>query len=166
MPRAYTEVERTNAFWSKVNRTEGCWEWDAGITTDGYGGLRWWAGGKGYTAKAHRVAFELEVGAIPDGMILDHICHNRKCVRPDHLRPVTNKQNLENQAGARIDSKTGFRGVVWSKKDKLFRAIVIHNYKAHYAGGYRTAEEANVAAKAMRNKLYTHNDADRLKGES
>lgn len=43
---------------------------------------------------AHRVAYELFVGPIPDGMTLDHKCRERACVNPDHLEPVTNRENI------------------------------------------------------------------------
>lgn len=81
-------------FWSKVEKTDGCWLWTAS-TSQGYG--RIWTptpdGGR-MLAQAHRVAYELLVGPIPDGLYLDHLCRNRLCVRPDHLEPVTNGENV------------------------------------------------------------------------
>ena len=43
---------------------------------------------------AHRVAYRLEVGPIPRGLVLDHLCRVRNCVRPDHLEPVTRGENV------------------------------------------------------------------------
>lgn len=77
-------------FWAKVERGEGCWEWVAGRTGRGYGAF--WIDGKQYLA--HRIAYELEVGPIPKGMTLDHLCRNRACVRPDHLEVVSRGENV------------------------------------------------------------------------
>jgi hypothetical protein len=46
------------------------------------------------TVKAHRFAYMLLVGAIPPGLTLDHLCGQPACVRPEHLEPVTNAENL------------------------------------------------------------------------
>lgn len=75
--------------WSKVKKTEGCWTWTASIGSGGYGQMR--LGTK--TVRAHRLAYELVVGPIPEGLVIDHLCRNRACVRPDHLEPVTAREN-------------------------------------------------------------------------
>lgn len=56
----------------------------------GYG--QFWANGK--NRRAHRVAFELLVGPIPEGQTLDHLCRVRACVNPAHLEPVPVRENL------------------------------------------------------------------------
>lgn len=66
-----------------------CWVWQRGLDKYGYGHV--WADGK--KQKAHRFYFERERGPIPNGLQLDHLCRTRACVNPDHLEPVTNKQN-------------------------------------------------------------------------
>lgn len=68
----------------------GCWEWEAGRTTGGYGKFHL----SGRTELAHRAVYQLVRGPIPDGLHLDHLCRNRACVRPDHLEPVTVRENL------------------------------------------------------------------------
>lgn len=75
--------------WAKVDKTGPCWVWTASLNSKGYGQINV----DGRPKLAHRVAFELERGAIPEGMQLDHLCRNRKCVNPAHLEPVTNKTN-------------------------------------------------------------------------
>jgi hypothetical protein len=75
-------------FWEKVEKTGGCWNWTAGLNAAGYGMFS-----DGKTRLAHRFAYEMVVGKIPDGLQLDHLCRNRSCVRPDHLEPVTNREN-------------------------------------------------------------------------
>lgn len=78
-------------FWSKVEKTEECWEWKAGKDWDGYGNFF-----VSHTRciKAHRFAYEILVGSIPEGLTLDHLCRNRGCVNPKHLEPVTHKENI------------------------------------------------------------------------
>jgi len=68
---------------------DGCWLWTGTITRKGYGMFWPDAGG----VPAHRFAYELLVGPIPDGLQLDHLCRVRHCVNPAHLEPVTSKEN-------------------------------------------------------------------------
>ena len=79
-------------FWPKVEFTGFCWNWTAGTSAKGYGCFRL-GGHDGKRTSAHRVAYELLVGPIPDGLELDHLCRNRRCVNPDHLEPVTGDEN-------------------------------------------------------------------------
>lgn len=79
----------TERFWEKVIVVDGdCWPW-MGRLDHGYGYLRNAAGSN----RAHRIAFELFVGPVPDGLVLDHLCHNPCCVNPSHLEPVTQREN-------------------------------------------------------------------------
>lgn len=142
-------------FWSKVHRGNDCWEWAACKLQNGYGSFKW----KGRARPAHVVSYEITHGPVPDGMILDHICRVRGCVRPSHLRPVTDKQNGENRDGSIRNPLP--RGVSRMKKTGKYRARVIHNWVCHYAGQFDTPDEAAAAALAKRNELYTHNDSDR-----
>lgn len=68
----------------------GCWEWTGALHKAGYGELFV----EGKRQRAHRLVYEALVGPIPAGMHLDHLCRNRRCVRPDHLEPVTPKENV------------------------------------------------------------------------
>lgn len=70
-------------FWARVQKEDGCWIWTAG-TCAGYG--QFWMNGQNY--RAHRLSYALRFGESPSHLVLDHICRNRGCVNPDHLRPV------------------------------------------------------------------------------
>lgn len=78
----------TERFWSKVDKTDGCWEWTASLVS-GYGQFRH----NGRIVRAHRFAYEQLVGPVPKGLELDHLCRNRRCVNPAHLEPVTQQEN-------------------------------------------------------------------------
>lgn len=80
-------------FRSKVLRTpDGCWEWQATCCPNGYGS--YWSAERRTMVNAHRVAWELLVGTIDDDLVIDHLCRNRRCVNPTHLRPVTTWDNV------------------------------------------------------------------------
>lgn len=87
----WTSADR---FLNKVDRSDpfGCWLWTAAINP-GTGYARFWIPGAG-TVNAHRFAYELAFGPIPDGLDVDHLCRVRSCVRPSHLEPVTRRENL------------------------------------------------------------------------
>jgi hypothetical protein len=79
-------------FWENVVKGDGCWEWVGPKNDSGYGVT--FARRIGRREQAHRVAWELQRGPIPDGLQIDHLCRNRACVNPDHLEPVTQRENL------------------------------------------------------------------------
>lgn len=110
---------------------------------------------------AHRLALEFAGIEVPDSVQVDHVCWNRNCVRPEHLRFVNNKQNNENPSRVRKDNSYGYRGVGFSRRTGKYRARVTHNGREVYGGEYTTAQEAAEAAKGLRLQLFTHNELDR-----
>ena len=86
---------RTDAarFWAKVDRSGGpdaCWLWTGNITPDGYATFTV----DDRLVRAHRFAYELQVGPIPDRLVIDHLCRNRACQNARHMEPVTNAENI------------------------------------------------------------------------
>ena len=78
-------------FWNKVDKSGGCWEWTAGVVSRGYGRFR-----LGYkTVYAHRFAYSLMHGSIPDNMQICHHCDNPRCVKPSHLFLGTQSDNIQ-----------------------------------------------------------------------
>ena len=82
------------AFFKKhveVDEATGCWNWTGALARGGYGAFE---GDRG-TTKSHRWAYAHYIGPIPDGLVIDHLCRNRKCCNPQHLEAVTQKENVK-----------------------------------------------------------------------
>lgn len=92
-------------FWAKADKNGPvpdyapslgpCWLWAAGKDRYGYGQFSV----AGHLVKTHRLAYELLVGPIPAGLQIDHLCRVRSCVNPDHMEPVSCRENVLRGAG-------------------------------------------------------------------
>lgn len=86
-------------FWSKVEKADGCWLWVAHRDHLGYGSF----GLNGKVHRAHRVAYMLTAGPIPEGAHILHSCDNPSCVNPAHLRAGTRSDNMRDKVARRRD---------------------------------------------------------------
>ena len=75
---------------SNIKVIDNCWVWQGTIINTGYGQISYH--NKHYSV--HRLSYILYIGEIPEKLELDHLCRNRKCCNPDHLEPVTRKENI------------------------------------------------------------------------
>jgi len=113
MAQGIKRDERGFWFWEKVRYSEGCWEWQGKFERGGYGNMYTAETPHGATTMAHRFAFMMEVGAIPPGKQIDHLCLNRACVRPDHLEvvsPAVNTRRAKCSADPCTDDDRCWRG--------------------------------------------------------
>jgi len=122
---------KRDRFWPKVRRGDGCWEWTGGRVKFGYGQTS--INGKSITA--HRMAWILAYGSIPDGLCVLHRCDNPPCVRPDHLFLGTNKDNTRDMIakGRSKAPRTAGPGEVHGNA-RMSRAEVVRMRKLRKAG--------------------------------
>lgn len=145
-----TDQERFNFY---VDKSGDCWVWTGALGPRGYGQFRY----DGATRRAHRVAYMLAYGPLTQAQTVDHRCRNTSCVRPEHLRIVTQKQNCENRGLAR-HNKSGHSNVFWLPKSEKWRVQLMHNRKLYRFGDFSDIEEAAEVARQARLQLFTHSD--------
>ncbi len=86
----WPDLTAEERFWMKVDRTADCWIWKACQTPHGYGQFSV----AGRIVMAHRFAYEVLVGPIPDGHVIDHLCRNRGCVNVAHMEVTDHRTNI------------------------------------------------------------------------
>lgn len=144
-PRTFIHGHQTSKipietrFWSKVAITpdvDKCWEWQAGLNEYGYGSIS----DRPKLKKAHRVAWELTYGAIPDGLQVLHKCDNRKCCNPRHLFLGTHLNNMEDMVKkGRQSAPIGEQNA----KHKLTKSQVIEIRQRYVEGGISITKLGN-----------------------
>lgn len=133
----------------------GCWLPLNKLNADGY--CRVMVGGRsGRLEQAHRLSYEIHVGAIPEGLDLDHLCRNRACGNPGHLEPVSRAENIRRGMAP---------GIVARRADVCIRGLhplAGSNLKPRKDGGRLCRACANERLCAYRARLYVTDDAARL----
>jgi len=95
------EQKHIDLFWTKVNKTDSCWNWTAAKCRDGYG---LYSIKKLGQFKAHRFSL-MSIGIdIPQGYVVMHHCDNPSCVNPAHLKPATVQENNKDKQNKRRQS--------------------------------------------------------------
>lgn len=145
-------------FWRRVDVRDfnGCWIWTGAITKEGYGAA---VAANRKTVPAHRLAWELLVGPIPDGYSIDHDnirfgCGNPACVCPDHLEAVPQQLNKQRGRYLKVDNKSGHRGVSWCKKNEKWYVSAKLNGKSYNGGLYVSIDDAVAARDALHIRLF------------
>lgn len=108
-----------------IDESSGCWNWNRSVSSNGYGMVQRTEGGRAMVA--HRYIYIRERGPIPDGLQLDHLCRNKRCVNPDHLEPVTQATNTQRGAKTAITPKQAM--AIYRLRGKERREEVAKRYK-------------------------------------
>jgi hypothetical protein len=104
--------------------SEGCVVYDGYIAPNGYG--------KRHHTYAHREAWEVERGPIPEGMTIDHLCGTRSCINVEHLEVVTRGENTR-RGNARREYERGRYCPAGHDKDEVGRVNLYHCKACAYA---------------------------------
>lgn len=135
-------------FWPKVDKASspsGCWLWTAAIAWNGYGNFRL----EGRSAFAHRVAYTWIVGPVASELDLDHLCRVRNCVNPEHLEPVTRRENLLRGEGiTAVNAKK-----THCPKGHPYNETNTYRPPTGHSRGCRICRQATARASGVRRKL-------------
>lgn len=118
-PKIANEKESSLSKFVRYVRFGDCWEWEGACYPSGYGHFR-------VTGYAHRFAYQALVGAIPKGLVIDHLCRNRACVRPEHLECVPGEVNILRGVGAPAQN---------ARKTHCVRGHEFNSENTHYSRG-------------------------------
>ena len=136
-----------------------CWEWQGTRNKHGYGTLTY----DHRTAKAHRIAYQISFGSIPEGRQVLHYCDNPPCINPEHLFLGTAKDNVHDALRKGRMKKppmhpgktTGVRGISRSSRDGRWRVQLWHNKRSIHVGAFETKEEAIEALEKVKSGSLT-----------
>lgn len=138
-----TGVDR---FWSKVRKTDGCWEWIGATTAPGWHG-RFLHPETGKLVMASRYSWEIHYGPIPAGLQVLHACDNAPCVRPEHLMLGTQWANM-------VDA--GRKGRMGQTKHKT---ACVHGHAYTPENTYRAPKTGRRQCRTCRERVQTRGRA-------
>lgn len=105
----------THRFWSKVRDQHGCWQWTGSVNSRGYGQ---WAFNQ-VSKSVHRLTWIEFRGDIPDGLTIDHLCRNKRCVNPWHMELVTPRVNNQRRFGPDVCLLPVGTTAAWKRPETL-----------------------------------------------
>lgn len=129
-------------------RRGGCLIWTGVTNRDGYGRLRI----KGRMVQVHRLAWASAHGPIPDGGVVDHICHNPACFEVSHLRLATRAENQAHRKGANRNSRSGLRNIRELTRGRY--QVRVAKAGREYGGIFASLPEARAEAERLRKELF------------
>ena len=138
-------------FWSKVNMDGECWLWEGCRIGPGYGQFRL----EGKMIGAHRMAYILEVGEIPEGHYVCHSCDNPSCVNPAHLfvgEPQANADDMK----AKGRSMRGAKHHKAKLTEEDVRAIRADDETSHADLGRRYGVQHTAIVKIRQGRTWKH----------
>lgn len=143
-------------FWGKVSRLstdDGCWVWTGYRINGRYGVF----GIGSRTKLAHRVAYALEYGDIPCGVVVRHACNNPSCVRPSHLRLGTERDNTSDKTASGTQAVGSRQGSAKLNEEKVKE--IRRRYAAGETGGVLAKEysvSTTVVYLAVQRRTWRH----------
>jgi hypothetical protein len=146
-------------FWPKVTKTAGCWIWTAARNRKGYGLF-----GKGRTVDghchAHRAAWIITYGPIPDGLLVLHRCDNPPCVRPDHLFLGTDLDNAHDRDTKKrnLRNGVGFNARLTPAQVREIRAAYTAGEATQTQLGHQYGVSQGAISLLLLRKTYGHID--------
>ena len=150
-----TEQDKTR-FWSKVLvlGEDECWIWTGCCDVNGYGHLTL----NGKTWRAHRLAYLLANGFIPEGMQINHRCNNRKCVNPRHLKTGTHQDNSNDmtRAGRQATGETHGRTELTDAQVSEIRNLYATGDYSQREIGERFGVASNTISFIIAGKTWVH----------
>ncbi len=153
-------------FMSRIEKTDSCWNWGGAVRDDGYGHMFFFK----KLQMAHRIMYLLETGSMPPvGLVIDHLCRNRKCVNPEHLEVVTIGENVlrGETLAAKNKAKTHCQNgheyspentVMYSEKRRRCRICLLEKRKRSYRRNIKHILEYK------KNKYWARKEADGAQG--
>lgn len=155
----------------RTRREDECWIYIGPVTEGGYGTVWWWDSDRGANrmGTAHRVMWEIENGTIPNGMVIDHLCHDpstcspgpcrhRACCNPDHLAMVTQRENTMrsgNFTAAKAAQTHCVNGHEFTPENTYTRALRNGHPGRMCRACNRDRKRASRASRAIRNNRRT-----------